>query len=186
MSVDIQGGHQDGIYFDLSEYADFINSNARNNIIIFMFNGEDLGYESLSEYQAWLFDIGIDEDVIENAIFIEKSYGFFRYPIDNGLDQDCIVDFVKYLYENNIYDSRDMDSDMFDDFMDKTNHNYSEIRELMEYNDELVSIPDLMNDLENYNDIILIGGGINECLKEIEIALLALDKEYEIYKKFTY
>lgn len=43
-----------------------------------------------------------------------------------------------------------------------------------------------MDYLSNKSNIILLGGGINECLKEVEIALLSLDKNYNIMNKFTY
>lgn len=32
----------------------------------------------------------------------------------------------------------------------------------------------------------IYNGGINECLKEVEIALMALDKNYNILTKYTY
>ena len=34
--------------------------------------------------------------------------------------------------------------------------------------------------------LMLTGGGINECLKEVEIALLALDKPYNVLTQYTY
>ena len=40
--------------------------------------------------------------------------------------------------------------------------------------------------LKKYNNIYMMGGGINECLKEIEIALKALNKPYELNKKYCY
>jgi hypothetical protein len=43
-----------------------------------------------------------------------------------------------------------------------------------------------MDFVKYYNSIILLGGGVTECLKEVEIALNALDKDYEIYDNFTY
>jgi len=47
-------------------------------------------------------------------------------------------------------------------------------------------IPDLMEESQPYNNIILTAGGINECLKEVEIALTALNKPYSTYSEFTY
>jgi hypothetical protein len=49
-----------------------------------------------------------------------------------------------------------------------------------------LDIYEVMDFLKKYNNIILTGGGINECLKEVEIALLALDKPYRILKEYTY
>jgi len=43
-----------------------------------------------------------------------------------------------------------------------------------------------MDFLKRYSNIVLTGGGIYECLKEVEIALMALDKSYQILNEFTY
>ena len=40
--------------------------------------------------------------------------------------------------------------------------------------------------LGSYGSMSYGGGGINECLKEVEIALDALDKPYNVLTKFTY
>jgi hypothetical protein len=60
------------------------------------------------------------------------------------------------------------------------------VRELMEDSEDCINIPDLMDFLERYNNVVLVGGGINECLKEVELALDALDKNYDTWHKFTY
>jgi hypothetical protein len=43
-----------------------------------------------------------------------------------------------------------------------------------------------MDFLKNYSNIVLLGGGVNECLKEVEIALLALNKNFNVLRQFTY
>ena len=43
-----------------------------------------------------------------------------------------------------------------------------------------------MDFLSRFNRPTLTGGGVNECLKEVEIALKALEKPYKILNKFTY
>jgi hypothetical protein len=88
------------------------------------------------------------------------------------------------MYKNDINDSRDLDSDFWDSFVD--NYGDENIRELIENADDCISVPDLMEYLNRFNNIVLVGGGINECLKEVEIALDALDKNYQTWGKFTY
>jgi hypothetical protein len=70
--------------------------------------------------------------------------------------------------------------------MNTTDHSRQDVRDLLENADDLINIPDLMDFLQNKNNITLTGGGINQCLKEVEIALLALDKPYSIISEFTY
>ena len=50
----------------------------------------------------------------------------------------------------------------------------------------MINIPDLMDFLKRYSNIVLTGGGINECLKEVEIALNSLDKPYKVLTQYTY
>lgn len=187
INVDIQPEYENYINFNLNEWVHFINQNAESNNIIFLYNGYDsLGMIEETSYQNWLFDLGIDEDVISNATFYDKGYAFFRYCMDYGIDQDNIVDFIKYMIRHNINDSRDIDEEMWNGYMKETNHTQQDVRDLLESADDMIYIPDLMDFLKRYSNIVLTGGGISECLKEVEIALLALGKNYNILSEFTY
>ena len=66
------------------------------------------------------------------------------------------------------------------------NQDVEHLRELLEFADDCIYIPDLMDYLKKYNDVFLCGGGLEECLKEVEIALLALEKPFNILSEFTY
>lgn len=106
--------------------------------------------------------------------------------MDSGIPEEDVVDLVKYMVSKNINDSRDIDEEMWDDFMETTGHSLGDVRELLEFADDMINIPDLMDFLKNYSNIVLTGGGINECLKEVEIALLSMDKSYQILDRYTY
>lgn len=187
INVDIQPEYQNWISFNLNNWVDFINQNGEQNNIVFLYNGADtMGMVEEYEFQNWLIELGIDENIIENATFYDKGYAFFRYCMDNSIDEDNIVDLVKYMVKHSITDSREIDNEMWDNFMSETNHTLQDVRELLENADDMINIPDLMDFLSNYSNIVLTGGGINECLKEVEIALLALDKPYNILSQYTY
>ena len=187
INVDIQPEYLNYISFNLDKWVDFINTNATLNDIVFLYNGADtLGMIDEYSLKDWLIDLGIDEDVVYNATFYDKGYAFFRHCMDNSIDEDNIVDLVKYMIQHNIYDSRDIDEDMWDNYMEETNHNQQEVRDLLENAGDMINIPDLMDFLKRYSNIVLTGGGINECLKEVEIALLSLDKNYNTLSEFVY
>lgn len=187
INVDIQPEYKNWITFNINNWVDFINQNGEQNNIVFLYNGADtIGMIEEYEFQNWLIELGIDENIIENATFYDKGYAFFRYCMDNSIDEDNIVDLVKYMVRHDITDSRDIDNEMWNNFMTETNHTVQDVRELLENADDMINIPDLMDFLSNYSNIVLTGGGINECLKEVEIALLALDKPYNILSHFTY
>lgn len=187
INVDIQPEYEKWISFNLSEWVNFINTNAALNKIIFLYNGaESLGMISESDYQMWLIDLGIEEDVINEAIFYDKGYAFFRYCMDNSIDENDVAQLVRFMISHNINDSREIDEEMWNQFMEATNNSLEEIRGLLENADHMISIPELMDFLNSFSNIVLTGGGINECLKEVEIALLAMEKPFNILSDFTY
>lgn len=189
INVDVQPEYES--YFGhtfLKNWIKFLNENNSTSDTIFLYNGhETLGMVTEQDYKYWLLENGLNENVIDSAIFYDKGYAFFRYCMDSLLDEDSITNFVKFMYENDINDSRDMDRNMWAKYLrqyrktDKT-----EIYDLLKCSGDCVHIPDLMKFLSKFNNLVLTGGGINECLKEVEISLKALGKKYSILNKFTY
>jgi hypothetical protein len=43
-----------------------------------------------------------------------------------------------------------------------------------------------MDILSRLNNVVLVGGGVNECLREVEIAMDALGKQYITWDEYTY
>jgi hypothetical protein len=188
ISVDIQPAYENAFSFNIYAFVEFLNNNFDTlNTLTFLFNGPDLGYPNENEYKDWLIEIGLNENIINSSYFYDKGYAFFRYCMDEGIDDEELVDLIKYMISYNINDSRDIDEKMWNNFMLEYNYDQSDIRDLLEVADDMINIPDLMDFLKNYSGkIILCGGGIKECLKEVEIALMALDKNYNILTKYTY
>ena len=188
ISVDIQEAYKDAFTFDIYSFTSFLNENySLMRSLTFLYNGESMGFPGETDYKYWLLENGLDEEVLDGADFYDKGYAFFRYCMDTGIDESEIVDLIKFMINHNINDSRDIDEEMWGEFMSEYNYDESDIRELLEYADDMINIPDLMEYLERFGgDIVITGGGINECLKEVEIALDALDKSYKVYDKFVY
>ena len=183
--IDVQPEYADGFGHMASELAEYINENQHQfTNLTFLFNGPDLGMIEESEYRFWWMEEGLDEDIAYNAHFYDKGYAFFRYCMDEGIDEEQIVNLIKYMIKNGVNDTRDLDENFWNIFIEE--HGNEDIRGLMEFSGDALHIPDLMDELKNYNNIVLTGGGINECLKEVEIALDALGKKYLTWNKFTY
>ena len=134
-----------------------------------------------------MVDLGIDEDVVYNATLYDKGYAFFRYCMDSGVDEDSVANFVRFMYENDIRDSRDLNRTVWAKYLRQYRRtDKKEVYDLLKTSRDSVHIPDLMDFLKQVNNVMLTGGGINECLKEVEIAFKALNKQYSVYSKFTY
>ena len=188
ISVDIQPEYENAFSFDIYSFTQSLNESYNEmNSLTFLFNGPDLGFPDENEYKWWLIENGLDEDIASTANFYDKGYAFFRYCMDEGVDDEEIVNLIKYMINHNINDSRDIDEEMWEGFMKEYDYDATEVRDLLEPAGDMINIPELMEYLQQYRGkIILCGGGINECFKEVEIALMAMDKNYNILTKFTY
>jgi hypothetical protein len=184
--IDIQPEYQDGFDGWWLDFANYINRNfSKLSRLTFMFNGSNtVGSMDESQYRFWLIENGIKERVLEEADFFDKGYAFFRYCIDNNIEENQIVNLVKFMVEENINDSRDITEDFWNQFIQR--YGNEDVRALIELSDDCVFIPDLMDEIRPYNNLVLCGGGINECMKEVEIALKALNKPYNVLTQFTY
>ena len=183
--VDVQPEYQSAfgnMHYELFEY---INENYNDiSDILFLYNGESLGMIEEYEFKHWLLENGLDEKIAYHVDMYDKGYAFFRYCIDSDIEDENIVNLVKHMVDNDIHDSRELDEDFWNEFIEK--YGDEDIRELLEFSDDAINIPDLMEELKPLNNIVLVGGGINQCLKEVEIALDVLDKKYYTWSKFTY
>jgi hypothetical protein len=190
ISVDIQPEYENFLSFDVNKWVNMINESYDNlGDMVFLYNGADtLGMVSEDDYKMWLIDCGIGEDIINGSKFYDKGFAFFRYCMDRGIDEDDIVDFVKFLIRKGINDSREMTKELWKEYIRGQDHKWvrKELVALLENSDDMIHIPDLMEYLKRYSGVVLMGGGINECLKEVEISLKVLGKGYEVLKEYTY
>lgn len=183
--MDVQPEYEKAFNNWLPEFVNFINKNYNKFKITLLFNGPELGMVTPDEYRGWLYDNGVKEEIAYNIYMYDKSYAFFRYCIDSGIDHSSTTNLVRFMYSNNVNDSRDLTEEFWDKFI--TEYGNTDIRELLETSDDMISIPDLMSELSKYgSNITLCGGAREECMKEVEIALDALNKPYTILNKFCY
>lgn len=189
ISVDVQPDYEDYIGFNLENYVNFINNEYEGlNDLVFLYNGsETIGNVDEHDYNNWLHLQGVREDILDSAKFYDKGYAYFRYCMDEGIDSESVANFVRFMYENNIHSSYDMDRDAWSKYLRQYRRtDKQDLYKLLERSDDCVHIPPLMKYLSRFNNIVLVGGSSELCLKEVEIALMALKKNYSIFNQFTY
>jgi hypothetical protein len=74
---------------------------------------------------------------------------------------------------------------MWDNYM----HQYGneEIRELLEGDEgDSINIPDVYEEIKDINNVLLCGGALNECLKEIILIFDSLNTPYELLNNYIY
>lgn len=117
---------------------------------------------------------------------LTKEYAFFRDLMDAGVDDEFIVELVRLMMKHKICDARDI----------AESEHAAEFEKLFARNQFYLSfdnygfhIPeDLVESLRSYvrAGVTLVGGGLNECLKEVELLLCALDIKYSVLSSCTY
>jgi hypothetical protein len=189
ISVDIQPEYENAFNFNIYHYVEFLNENYDSlHDLVFLYNGADtMDMVSKDEYKMWWYERELNEEVVEGATFYDKGYAFFRFCMDEGIEDEIIANFVRFMADNGVHDSRDMDRDNWAKYIRQYRHtDKRELYDLLKHSDDMINIPDLMDFLQRYRNIELTGGGINECLKEVEIALYALKQPFNTIHKYTY
>lgn len=185
--VDIQPEYEKNMGFKIHEFCNWLNKNAGkySNIVLF-WNGPELGMSDLHEVQSWYLENGLKESVLQNIKWQDKAYAFFRYCMDSGIDEDEIVKLVQFMKSHDINDSRDLeDKNLWDEWI--AQNGSKDVRELMEFAGDCITIPDLMDQIKGYGKkVYVLGGGQDECLKEIEIAMKANGQEPERISQWIY
>ena len=181
--------------FSMGGFIDWLSSLLETDQadILYLYNGESMGMCSEAQLKEWLVeDCGLDPDLLDQAEqnghiqFYDKGYAFFRTCLDSGIAEEDVVALVRFMIDHDVHDSRELTGDDWDQFVSEHDLDLSELRSLMEISDECIWIPDLMDELRPLSNIVLTGGGVEECLKEVEIALQALDMPYVLERRFLY
>jgi hypothetical protein len=183
--VDVQPIYEDGISFDIDDLSTFL---LNNRDILFFYNGvdtiggdsrDDIIYMFTDNYYDTDYSSDISDKLESETTWIDKGYGFFRSWMDTGADIGFIQKAIKYMVINKVTDSRDIDPEDWyrefpDDFID-------------DYIDDPIYLPDIpLSELRMWNGSYLLGGGRDECLKEIQIYMNAFNIKYTLVEDFIY
>lgn len=193
--VDIQPEYERSFGFRVEDFVEHLFNSDYDNIY-YLYNGHDtLDMVSEDELKDWLMQNSEYSDEmyerLEQIHFYDKGYAFFRYCIDEGISNDNIVAFIKFMIEKDINDSRELNEEFWNEFVERYKDYLDlepqEVRDLLELSDDMINIPDLMDFLKKIRgQITLVGGALEECLREVIIALQALNKPYKINNNWTY
>lgn len=183
--VDVQPAYEKFATYKMGEFMRFLNvAIDEYDRVIYFFNGPDLGYEDQSTLEEWMVNNGFDYDRLDDLEFFDKGYGWFRTCMDEGY-MDDVEELLSWMYSEGKDSTSDIDDDEWDRLIEK-NSTFGELRDLIDNNGD-VYFPEAFNFLENVNSgIDMVGGQQNECLKEVEIMLSVLDKDYDLISEWVY
>lgn len=112
--------------------------------------------------------------IVMKKKFPKNGYAFYRDMMDSGYSSDDIIKLINFMIENKYHTSEDLSEDEWKEL------------DIEDPSPNRIFIPDVLDELKKYNNIVLCGGGKNECLREIEICLDVLGKPYKLLNKFVY
>lgn len=153
------------------------------NILMFV-NAEDTGLteDTIYDIKEWYEEYGFDDwDRVE---IIDKGYGYLRSWMDQGVKPSTIIKAIRIMYQHKINDSREIVED-FDD-----HDSYEKWKEILDDDyipEDSISVNWIsVKKLKEYNNCYIVGGGRNECLREVELLMNAFNVKYTRIDSLVY
>ena len=134
---------------------------------------------SIMDYWDEIADLNNSSINWKRFTFNDKGYGYLRSWMDAGIEEYIIIKTIRLMYQQGVYDSADL--------------NISED----EYPDIAGAIEDTRGDtisvgwtsvaqLKKFNGSYIVGGGRNECLREVELLMNAFNIKYKRIDSLVY
>lgn len=185
--IDIQPAYQEFLKYIIHDFCIYLNEH--KGPILYFFNDENIGCDSLDDVRMFLLDFGVEDEVIDRIEFKPKQYAFFRNWMDAGMERGHIIKAIRYMVMKRVNDSRDVSdeewTDVFGGVEGDWNEEFSDIPNIVR--DEMISIPDVsIGELKSNSPVYLCGGGRDECLSEFRFLFEAFNIPYRIIKRFVY
>ena len=168
--------------------------------VLFFVNAEDQGFsgDSIQQIQQfWDETLGTEgeEGEDENGDYyynepespidwrrfeiVDKGYGYFRGFMDNGVSAAAIIRLIRHLYQQKLNDSRDLEPEVIQALMGPEYQDWM-LEEAISINWTSVA------QLKRFSGAYLVGGGRNECLREVELLMSAFNIRYKRIDSLVY
>lgn len=183
--VDIQNTYRKYCHNIIMKVPDY----AKNFPAIFYLfdnvDGQDISEEIPEE---WIDD---QPELVDRFNIISKNYAFFRGLMDAGVDEDDseIVRLAQFMRKHRLVDAREICPDNLKVWKAYQKEFKNSPLQNIDFEDYSFYLPeDLISDLEAQirDGVVLIGGGRNECLKEVALLLRVLEIKFTINEELTY
>lgn len=169
----------------IDELMMFLN---KQNRILAFFNAEDQGMttDTISDIKVYWEDSGFDPNKWRDTEIVDKGYGYFRNMMDPGVPDDVIIRLIREMYKQRVTDSRDLWSGQ-DDEEYQNNMLRMGMPDYLYYFDNAISVEwTSVAQLKRFSGSYIVGGGRNECLKEVQLLMNAFNIRYRVIEKFVY
>lgn len=115
---------------------------------------------------------------------VDKGYGYFRAWMDHGIEPSTIIATIRELYQQKKSDTRELTFPKFG----KRTAAQTAIKHTI---DEMDDDPLIINwtsvaQLKRFSGAYIVGGGRNECLREVELLMNAFNIKYKRIDRLVY
>lgn len=169
---------------DVHALAEWLNK--QGDILMFV-NADETGMteDTIPEIQEFWFEHEYDK--FDDTEIVDKGYGYFRAWMDNGVSDAAIIRTVRELYAQKKTDTRELFGG------DDSEEHEQRMQEMLgnEFEDWMIDDPltvewTSVGQLKKYNGAYLMGGGRDECLKEVMLLMNAFNIKYKLVQEFIY
>lgn len=108
---------------------------------------------------------------------VDKGYGYLRSWMDHGIDPAVIIATIREMYRQKVDDTRDLTPPLNQRIQDA-------IDEMGD--DPLIVGWTSIAQLKRFNGAYIVGGGRDECLREVELLMNAFNVKYKRIDRLVY
>lgn len=142
------------------------------------------------------YDEGIDSFWNRTKV-IDKGYGYLRGWMDLEVEPSLIIKVIRAMYQAKVNDSRDLidvedydwRSEEWQEYVDKffgDDVDPQILHNVLSYPDPISVEWTSVAQLKKFSGAYIMGGGRNECLREVELLMNAFNIKYKRIEDFVY
>jgi len=167
----------------IDDMMTFLNN--QGPVLMFVNAEEDgLTGDTVDTIRAYWSDSGFAEHKWNNTTIVDKGYGYFRGWMDQGVPDNVMIAVIREMYLQHVSDSRMLfggeDSDGYIESM----ISMGVPEDLL---DDAISVGwASVRQLKQFSGSYLMGGGREECLREITLLMNAFNIKYKLVNDFIY
>jgi len=118
---------------------------------------------------------------------VDKGYGYLRAWMDSGVPENLIIKTIREMYQQKVSDSRMLfDGEGSQEYVDQMNEFLGTDEYENLYDDNLGVEWTSVKQLKQFNGSYIVGGGRNECLREVELLMNAFNIKYKRIDSLVY
>lgn len=163
--------------------------NKQTGPILMFVNAEQQGLteDTIDEIRYFWEENGFDPDNWDRVTVNDKGYGYLRGWMDNGADSRATIKTIREMYAQKVTDSRELFSgdDSEDWFAEMEEFLGSDFEDYMVGDNISVEWLSLAQ-LKQFSPGYIMGGGKEECLREVQLMMNAFNIKYKEIGEFIY